>query len=30
MLELLEEVSFTPDIDFNREEDDIFEYEFDK
>ncbi len=30
MLELLEEVSFIPDIDFDREEEDTFEYEFDK
>ncbi len=30
MLELLEEISFIPDIDFDREEEDIFEYEFDK
>ena len=27
---LLEEVSFIPDIDFDREEEDTFEYEFDK
>ena len=30
MLELLEKVSFIPDIDFDREEEDTFEYEFDK
>ena len=30
MLELLEEISFIPVIDFDREEEDTFEYEFDK
>ena len=30
MFELLEEVSFIPGIDFDREEEDTFEYEFDK